>query len=225
MARKNFAPGALLAPTPPVLVTVSDGEHTNVLTVGWTGILATHPARTYVSIRPSRYSYEILKKSGEFVMNLPTKEQAREVDYCGIYTGAKVNKLERCGFTLKKSDKVVPPTIAECPIALECRVCDVVPMGTHDVFVADIVSVSCDDSVLDENGAIRFDRAGLLAYAHGEYFALGESLGKFGFSTAKKPEVPASDEKKTRPFYLDLPKKKTGKPHPVSRKRKKGDKK
>ena len=223
MARKNFAPGALLAPTPPVLVTVSDGERVNALTVGWTGILATHPARTYVSIRPSRYSYEILKKSGEFVMNLPTKEQAKEVDYCGIYTGAKVNKLEKCGFTMKKSDKVVPPTIAECPIALECRVCEVIPMGTHDVFIADIVSVSCDERVLDESGAIRFDRAGLLAYAHGEYFALGESLGKFGFSTAKKPEAPMRTEGKSRPFYLDLPKKKTGKPHPVSRKRKKGD--
>ena len=235
MARRNFAPGALLAPTPPVLVTVGDGERSNIITIGWTGILATHPARTYVSVRPSRHSYSLLKQTGEFVINLPPARLAREVDFCGIYTGAKVDKFERCGFTKKKSLEVSPPTLGECPVALECRVVDVIPMGTHDVFIADIVSVSCDESILDEDGRICFDRAELIAYAHGEYFALGSSLGKFGFSAAKKKaaekpgalieKLKETTEEKKRPFYLDIAKKTGRKPRPVSKKRSKGDKK
>ena len=248
MSRKSFAPGALLAPTPPVLVTVGDKDTANIITIGWTGILATHPPRTYVSVRPSRHSYEILKKTREFVINLPTEKYAREVDFCGIYTGAKVDKFEKCGFTKAKSEVVSAPTIAECPVAIECRVAEIIPMGTHDVFVADIVSVSCDDGLLDKDGRICFERAGLLAYVHGEYFSLGKSLGKFGFSTAKKSapqrtaakkSVPSRTEKKAdekaktqgekvaqgRPFYENLPKKFIKKPHPVSKKRQGGSKK
>jgi flavin reductase (DIM6/NTAB) family NADH-FMN oxidoreductase RutF len=138
--RRNFAPGTLEAPLPPAMVTVGDFENANVLTVAWTGILATHPPRTYVSVRPSRHSYGILKEKGEFVINLPSVELARTVDFVGIYTGVKVDKFEKCGLTKKQSEKVAPPTIAECPIALECRVAEVLPMGTHDVFVADIVN-------------------------------------------------------------------------------------
>lgn len=186
MARKSFKAGALSAPLPPVLVTVSDGERTNVLTVAWTGILATHPPRTYISVRPSRYSYEILGKNGEFVINLPSADMARTVDYVGIYTGKKIDKLEKCGLALAPSEAVSVPTLADCPIALECRVAEVLPMGTHDVFIADILSVSADEKIIDENGKLRFDRANLLAYAHGEYYALGEKLGEFGFSTKKE---------------------------------------
>ena len=195
MGRKSFPGGAVLAPVPPVLVTVSDGDATNVLTVGWCGILATTPPKTYVSIRPSRYSYEILKRGGAFVINLATASMAREVDYIGIYTGKKVDKFKKCNLTLTKSEHVTPPTIGECPIAIECRVTDILPMGTHDVFIADIVSVSCDDSILDEDGKIRFDKAGLLAYAHGEYYALGEKVGKFGFSTKKQTEKKSTQNK------------------------------
>ena len=199
MARKSFKAGALSAPLPPVLVTVSDGERTNVLTIAWTGILATHPPRTYISVRPSRYSYEILKKNGEFVINLPSADMARTVDYVGIYTGKKVDKIEKCGLSLVESEVVSAPTLADCPIALECRVAEVLPMGTHDVFVADILSVSADEKIIDENGKIRFDKANLLAYAHGEYYALGEKLGEFGYST-KKPErkAPKSGEKSAK---------------------------
>ena len=114
-----------------------------------------------------------------------TEALARATDYAGIYTGAKVDKFEKLGLTKYPSEKVACPTIAECPVSIECRVVEVIPMGTHDVFIADIVSVSCDDSILDEDGKIRFDKAGLLAYAHGEYFALGKKLGTFGFSTKK----------------------------------------
>lgn len=186
MKRKSFSPGALTAPLPPVLVTVGDEENANILTIAWTGILSTIPPRTYVSVRPRRHSYTILKEKREFVINLPTAEMAREVDYCGIYTGAKVDKFKECGFTAVKSEQVSAPTIEECPLALECRVVEIIPMGTHDVFVSDIVGVSCREDILDESGKIRFDRANLLAYAHGEYYALGERLGVFGFSTDKK---------------------------------------
>ena len=226
--RVDLAPGALSAPLPPVIVTVGDIDNSNALTVAWTGILATVPPKTYVSVRPSRYSYPILKERGEFVINLPSEELARTVDYIGIYTGAKVDKFEKCGLTKQKSKKVSPPTVAECPIALECVVSDVLPMGSHDVFIADIVSVSCHKELIDEEGKIHFESARLLAYAHGEYYALGERLGRFGFSTDKKkaakgkpvPKTEARDDAdkdskagrklqaEKRPFYEGLPKSK-----------------
>ena len=193
MKRRSFPGGAVLAPVPPVLVTVSDGEATNVLTVGWCGILATVPPKTYVSIRPSRYSYEILKRGGEFVINLATASMAREVDYIGIYTGKKVDKFKKCNLTLTKSEKVTPPTIVECPIAIECRVTEVIPMGSHDVFLADVVGFTANEDIIDEGGKLDFKKADLLAYSHGEYFSLGERLGSFGFSTKKRG---ADDDKK-----------------------------
>lgn len=211
MKRRSFAPGTLEAPLPPAMVTVGTFDEPNVLTVAWTGILSTQPPRTYVSVRPSRHSYGILKESGEFVINLPSTTLARVVDYVGIYTGAKVDKFKKCALTKRKSEKVAPPTIAECPVALECRVVEVIPMGTHDVFIADIVSVSCDESIIDDAGKMHFEKANLLAYAHGEYYALGERLGRFGFSTDKN-----KDEEKTehRPFYLDAPRGKSVKKKP-----------
>ena len=209
MGRKSFKAGALTAPLPPVMVTVGDMENANIITIGWTGILSTIPPRTYISVRPERHSYSILKRTGEFVINLTTVELARACDYAGIYTGAKVDKFSECSLTKLKSQSVAPPTIAECPLALECRVCEVIPMGSHDVFVADIVSVSADEAIIDSKGKLRFDKAGLLAYAHGEYFALGERVGRFGFSTDKKGEKkrakPVEKKDGHRPFYLDAP--------------------
>lgn len=240
MARKSFKAGALTAPLPPVMVTVGDMESSNIITIGWTGILSTIPPRTYISVRPERHSYKMLKDKGEFVINLTTAKQARVVDYVGIYTGAKVDKFKECGLTKIESKEVSAPTIAECPFALECRVIEVIPMGTHDVFIADIVSVSADDSIIDEAGKIRFDKAGLMAYAHGEYFALGEKLGSFGFSTKKSaPKKPApkkntteikpknapvlsktdSEDNKKRPFYLDAPRGKETKSRGKGKKR------
>lgn len=209
MARIKFDAGTALAPVPPVMVTVGEGEEANVLTIGWTGVLATVPPKTYISVRPSRHSYRLLKKYGEFVINLATDKMARVVDYVGIYTGAKVNKLEKCKLTITKSEHVGAPTIAECPISIECRVTEVIPMGSHDVFVADILSFSCDEKIVTKDGKIEYDKAGLLAYAHGEYFALGEKLGKFGFST--KPERPTPEvHKDKKPFYEEIIKKKKG---------------
>ena len=201
--------GALTAPIPPALVTVGDYDEANVLTVAWTGILATKPPRTYVSIRPSRYSYGILKEKGEFVINLPTVDIAREVDYAGIYTGKKVDKFKKCGFTKIKSDKVSAPTIGECPVAIECRVAEILQMGTHDVFIADILGVSCDERLIDGEGKIRFERAGLLAYAHGEYYALGELVGRFGFSTDRPISKKSSDSSRGKGTGDDTAAKKT----------------
>jgi flavin reductase (DIM6/NTAB) family NADH-FMN oxidoreductase RutF len=139
----------------------------------------------------------LISENGEFVINLTTEALARATDYAGIYTGAKVDKFEKLGLTKIPSEAVATPTIAESPLALECRVFEVLHFGTHDVFMADIVSVSCDDAILDEKGKICLEKAGLMAYAHGEYFALGKSLGRFGFSAAKTNKNNASTEKAT----------------------------
>ena len=219
--RKHFAPGTLVAPVPPAMVTVGDFDNSNIITIAWTGILNSQPPKTYVSIRPSRHSYGILKEKGEFVINLPSSALAKQTDYVGIYTGAKVDKWAKTGLTKARSEKVAPPTIAECPIAIECRVSEVIPMGSHDVFMADIVGISCREDIVDENGKMHFDRADLLAYAHGEYYELGEVVGRFGFSTDKpkkaeeKPKKPQELEKK--PFYENAPRGKSAKKKPTDK--------
>jgi len=186
MARKSFKAGTLTAPLPAVMVSVGDMEESNIITIGWTGILSSDPPRTYISVRPSRHSHKILVERGEFVINLTNEKLAFATDYAGIYTGSKVDKFEKCHLTKEESVCVSAPTIKESPLALECKVYEVIHSGTHDIFMADIVNVSCDESLLDENGRICFERANLIAYAHGEYFTLGEKIGRFGFSTDKK---------------------------------------
>ncbi|MBR3995445.1 MAG: flavin reductase family protein [Clostridia bacterium] len=191
MSKEIWKGGALLAPLPAVLVSCrgrdKDGALAeNVFTVAWTGIVNTIPPKTYISVRKSRYSYDIIKNSGKFVINIPTASLAKKVDYCGIYTGKKVNKFEKCAFTVEDAREVGAPCIAECPLCLECRVTDIVELGTHDMFVADILCTGVDSSIVDKDGKLRLDRAGLMAFAHGEYFELGRKLGYFGFSTKKK---------------------------------------
>lgn len=185
MARRYLKGGALTAPLPPALVSVGDGEQANLITIGWTGILSTTPPTTYISVRPERYSYKLLGKNGEFVIHLASEELAPAVDYCGIYTGEKVDKFKNCGLTPIPSANVKCPTVAECPVAIECRVTRVVPMGSHDVFVAEIVGASVDEKIFDEAGKIHLEWAHLLAYMHGEYFTLGRRVGKFGYSATK----------------------------------------
>ena len=194
--RVKLKGGALLSPVPPALVTVKDVDKINVLTVAWTGILATTPPTTYISVRPRRYSYQLLQNSREFVIHLPPASLAREVDYCGTFTGAKVDKFEKCRFTLLPSDKVAAPTLAECPLALECRVKEILPMGSHDVFISEIVSVSADERLFDSNGKLRLERADLLAFGHGEYYSLGQKVGVFGFSAIKRSKKNAGSGKK-----------------------------
>ena len=190
MAKIKWKGGTLLAPVPPALVTCSDGERDNVLTVAWTGILNSDPPKTYVSVRPSRYSYEMIKKSGEFAINLTTKDLTRAADWCGVHTGAKVDKFERCRLSREPASEIGCPILADSPVVLECRVCDVIKLGTHDMFMADIVAVDVDEALLDESGKLHLERAGLVAYAHGGYYELGRRIGTFGFAVAKKKKKP-----------------------------------
>lgn len=186
MSKIKWKGGALLAPVPPTLVTCSDGEHDNVFTVAWTGIVNTVPPKTYISVRPSRYSYRLIKESGVFAVNLVPASLIRAADTCGVYTGAKVDKFHKCSLTKEAASEIACPLIAECPLSLECRVTDVIPLGSHDMFLANIVAVNVDEALVDEKGKLHLERAGLAAYAHGDYFELGRRIGGFGFSVAKR---------------------------------------
>ena len=179
--------GTLLAPLPAVMVSCGSIEKPNAITIGWTGIINSDPAKTYVSIRPSRYSYDIIKQTRKFVINLTTEDLARATDFCGVRSGRDVDKFEKCRMTAVPAHELEDtPVIAESPISLECRVTDIVPLGTHDMFLADIVAVDVDPALVDEKGALHLERAKLIAYSHGDYFALGRKLGDFGFSVRKK---------------------------------------
>lgn len=186
MSKIKWRGGALIAPLPPTMVSCGDMERSNIITVAWTGIINTNPPKTYISVRPSRHSYKIIKERGEFVINLTPSRLIRAADYCGIYTGAKVDKFAKCNLTKEKASELECPVIAECPVSLECRVTDTVSLGTHDMFIADIVAVDVDESLINRDGKLDMSRAGLAAFAHGEYFELGKKIGQFGFSAKKK---------------------------------------
>lgn len=187
MPKINWKPGTLLAPAPPALVTSGDGERSNVFTAAWTGIVCSEPPMTYVSIRRERFSHGIISETREFVINLPCEAIARATDLCGVRSGRDGDKFALAGLTREPSHLVAAPTIAECPVSLECRVREIIPLGSHDMFLADIVSVGVDPRFVDEKGALHMEKCGLLAYAHGAYFGLGKQLGTFGFSARKKP--------------------------------------
>ena len=214
MAKQVWGGGALLAPVPPVLVSCGTMESPNVLTVGWTGIINTIPSKTYISIRPERHSYPMIRESGEFVINLTTAQMVRAVDFCGVRSGRQVDKFKETGLTPVPASKVSAPMIDECPLSLECRVFQEIELGSHNMFLADIVAVNVDESLIDEAGKLHLDRAGLLAYAHGEYFELGKKLGSFGYSVRKKPRKPEHRDakpahtKKTTTKKPSYPKKK-----------------
>ncbi len=186
MAKIKWRGGAMLSPVPPTMVTCSHGGKDNVLTVAWTGITNTIPPKTYVSIRPSRHSHALIKESGEFAINLTTSSLVRAADFCGVHTGAKIDKFERCQLSKESASEISCPILADSPLVLECRVTDVIPLGSHDMFLADIVAIDVDDSLVDGNGKLHLERAGLVAYAHGDYFELGKRIGAFGYSVAKK---------------------------------------
>ncbi len=187
MAKLNWKGGAMLSPVPPTMVSCGDIEgESNILTVAWTGIVNTVPPKTYISVRPQRHSYNIIKESGEFVINLTTASLVRTADYCGVFTGAKVDKFEKCRLTKEKASKVSCPMIGESPLSLECKVTEIIELGSHHMFLADIVAVNVSEELLGKDGRLCLERADLCAYAHGDYFALGKKLGSFGFSAAKK---------------------------------------
>ena len=197
MAKRTLKGGALLSPLPPTMVSCGDMENSNIITIGWTGILNTIPPKTYISVRPTRHSYEMIKQKGEFVINLTPSKLVKEADYCGIYTGKKVDKFAKCKLTKIKGTQVDAPMIEECPISIECKVTDVIPLGSHDMFMADIVAINVDEDLFDKEGKMHFEKANLIAYAHGEYYELGKKIGKFGFSTDKKKKKKPNGKQKS----------------------------
>lgn len=186
MAKITWKGGALLAPLPPVMVTCGFGEKANIITVAWAGIINTHPPRVSISVRPTRHSYNLIKESREFIINLTPASLIAAADYCGMYTGAKVDKFAATGLHKEDAQVVSCPMIAECPLSLECKVIDIQPQGTHDLFIAEVVATNVDESLLDEKGKLCLDRAGLAAFAHGTYYAVGRQIGTFGFSVTKE---------------------------------------
>ena len=186
MSKVFWKGSALLAPTPAALVTCGTADEPNVLTIGWTGIICTRPPMTYISVRPERHSYGLIRKSGEFVINLTTSAMCRETDYCGVKSGKDTDKIKDCGFHLLPAKEVSVPIIGECPVALECRVTKAEELGSHTMFLAEIVGIDVDERFIDSKGKLNLQQCGLAAYAHGEYFALGRKLGDFGFSVRKK---------------------------------------
>lgn len=186
MAKVTWKPGTLLSPVPPALISCSHEGKDNLITIAWTGILNTDPAKTYISVRPERYSYNMIKESGEFVINLPSQHIIRSIDFCGARSGRNTDKFAACRLTKEKASVVNCPMVAESPVSLECRVTDVIPLGTHDMFMADIVAVNIDERYIDEKGKFHIEKCALAAYAHGQYFALGKKIGSFGYSVKKK---------------------------------------
>ena len=182
--KQNWKPCAIVNPVPVVLVSCGDApENYNMLTVAWTGTICSEPAMAYVSIRPERHSYEIVKRTGEFVINLTTEALAEATDWCGVRSGRNFDKFKECGLTAEKSAVVSAPSIAESPISIECRVKQIIPLGSHDMFVGEVVNVAVEEQYLDaETGKLDVEKMRLLTYAHGGYFALGEKIGTFGWT-------------------------------------------
>ncbi len=186
MAKQFWKGSALLAPVPAALVTCGSLESPNVLTIGWTGIICTRPPMTYISVRPERFSHDLILKSGEFVINLTTAQMCRETDLCGVKSGKNTDKFALCGFHAVHAHEVAAPVIEECPVSLECRVTEHKLLGSHTMFLAEIVGIDADERFINSSGKLDLQKCGLMAYAHGEYFALGRKLGDFGWSVRKK---------------------------------------
>ncbi len=186
MAKILWKPGTMLYPVPAVLVTSCSGGKENVLTVSWAGTVCTDPPMLSVSLRPERYSYPLVRESGEFVVNVPTARIMRAVDFCGVRSGRDVDKFEAAGLTREKASIVSAPLIAECPVSIECRVKDVIPLGSHDLFLAEVVAVHAEQSLMDAKGKFHLEKADLLCYNHGHYCTASRPAGKFGFSVEKK---------------------------------------
>lgn len=203
MGKDIWKPGTVIYPVPAVMVSCGTMEEKNIITVAWTGTVNSDPAMTYVSIRPSRHSYEIIKERGEFVINLVTEKLAYACDYCGVKSGRDIDKFAEMKLTAKKGEKVDAPIIYESPVNIECKVKEIIPLGTHDMFLAEVVSVQVSDDYLDETGKFHFDKAKPICYSHGAYYGLGKKLGTFGYSVKKKEDKkgakkPASPRKKAK---------------------------
>lgn len=186
MSRTIWKPGTFIYPLPAVLVTSGDMKNSNIMTVAWTGIINTNPAMCYISVRPERFSYNMIKESGEFVINLTNKKLAFATDWCGVRSGSKYDKFKEMKLTKEKAKNVKCPIIKESPVAIECKVKEIKELGSHHMFVAEILSIDADDKYIDENGAFDISKCALITYANGGYYSLSKKVGKFGYSVQKR---------------------------------------
>ena len=185
--KQSWKPGTMIYPLPAVLVSCGDDKEQNLFTVAWTGTVCTNPPMCYISVRPERHSYEIIKRTGEFVINLTTASLARATDWCGVRSGRDHNKFAEMGLTPISAAVVGAPAVEESPISIECRVKQIIPLGSHDMFLADVVNVLVDEEYIDpETERLDLERAEPIVYSHGEYFRLGKVIGRFGWSVRKK---------------------------------------
>ena len=186
--KQSWKPGTMIYPLPAVLISCgADAEEQNLFTVAWTGTVCTNPPMCYISVRPERHSYEIIKRTGEFVINLTNSALARATDWCGVRSGRDYDKFAEMGLTPEPAAVVAAPVVAESPVSIECRVKQIVPLGSHDMFIADVVNVLVGEEYINpETGKLELERADMITYCHGEYFRLGEALGHFGWSVRKK---------------------------------------
>lgn len=184
----HWKPGTMIYPLPAILVSCgASPEEQNLITVSWVGTICTDPPMCYISVRPSRHSYDLIKKNMEFVLNLTTKEMAYATDWCGVRSGKDHNKFEEMGLTPIQSKYVSAPMVDESPLSIECRVKEIVSLGTHDMFIADVLNVAVDERFLDtETGRFKMEEANLLVYSHGNYYEMGNQIGHFGWSVKKK---------------------------------------
>lgn len=185
MGRKIWKAGTFEYPLPAVMVSCGTMEKSNIITVAWTGILNTNPAMVYISVRPTRYSYNLIKESKEFVINLTNKQLAYATDWCGVKSGEKYDKFKEMKLHKEKAKFVKAPLIKESPVSIECKVKNIIKLGSHDMFVAEVLSIDADDKYIDEKGTFDISKCDLIAYANGGYYPLGKKIGKFGFSVQK----------------------------------------
>lgn len=185
MAKVQWKAGTFIYPIPAVLVSCGTMEKSNIITVAWTGILNTNPAMCYISVRPERYSHDIIKETGEFVINLTNKQLAYATDWCGVKSGKNVDKFKEMKLTKETANFVKAPLIKESPVSVECKVKQIVPLGSHDMFVAEVLSIDADEKYIDEKGAFDISKCDLIAYSNGNYYSLGKKIGRFGFSVQK----------------------------------------
>lgn len=186
MAKKVWKPGTFVYPIPAVLVTSGNMEHSNILTVAWTGIINTNPALVYISVRPERYSYNLIKENKEFAINLTNEKLAYATDWCGVRSGAKYDKFKEMHLTKEKAEFIKAPLIKESPVSIECKVIDEKNYGSHTMFLAEVLSIDADEQYIDTNGAFDISKCDLIAYSNGGYYKLGKKIGKFGYSVEKK---------------------------------------
>lgn len=197
MGREIFRAGNMLYPVPAVMVSVADkAGNTNIITVAWTGTVCSDPAMLYISVRPERYSYHMIKESGEFVVNLTTKDLVKATDFCGVRSGKDVDKWKELHLTPGKAQKVSAPIIEESPVNIECKVVDIKELGSHHMFLAEVLAVNVDDTYMNDKGKFQLNQTGLITYSHGEYLETGKALGTFGYSVKKPSSGRRSGQKR-----------------------------